>query len=354
MNFQQSLEQEMLRKSVAATMERLAGQPARLALADLGVLGLLQPEQAGGAGLGFSEAVIVLQEAGRAGVGHDLAETLLLAEAFTAAHPQLADAFMAGEITLRAAVAGQLVQANGRLRGELILREVRGPSWIAAPVGDQGDLAFLPPAALDLIARGAIEDGAAEVGVVIDLPPGVQIVRAPGFTAARAMLDCAELLGAADMCFALGVDYIKDRQQFGQPLGANQALKHIAADSFLALENLRLAVEYAAAARDTADHAPGDPALAAEAERAHAVMLAYVPRTAREIAETAIQLHGGIGLTWEYRLNLPLRRIVSLGMRLGSATDRALALHQDFLAAAAAARPHPAAALNGVHHDTAL
>jgi alkylation response protein AidB-like acyl-CoA dehydrogenase len=89
-------------------------------------------------------------------------------------------------------------------------------------------------------------------------------------------------------------------------------------------------VEYAAAARDAADASPGDTTLLSASADAVGAMLAYVPRAAREIAETAIHLHGGIGLTWEYRLNAYLRRIVRLGMGLGAVSSRQLAMFERF------------------------
>ena len=87
------------------------------------------------------------------------------------------------------------------------------------------------------------------------------------------------------------------------------------------------------------------------------LVFAYVPATAREIAETAIHLHGGIGLTWEYPLNAHMRRIVRLGTALGSVSGRRLALFDHFQREDAADGAGPAMAglqQDGVLHDSAL
>jgi alkylation response protein AidB-like acyl-CoA dehydrogenase len=132
------------------------------------------------------------------------------------------------------------------------------------------------------------------------------------------ILRCAEIVGAAAFCFETGVQYLKDRRQFGQPIGANQALKHLAADGYVQLENIRVAVTYAAASMDRALSNPGKAASLEDAREAVCVVLSYVPETARELAELSIQFHGGIGVTWEYTLNRYLRRIIRLGQSLGS------------------------------------
>jgi alkylation response protein AidB-like acyl-CoA dehydrogenase len=332
-NFQHSSEQDMLRASVAGTFER-GGPEAATALAELGVFGLLAAPDRGGSGMGLVEAAIVLQEAGRAGAGGSIAETLLMADPLARAMPDRTAEILGGTLAVVSPVSGVLRRAGARLRGALTLSQPASGDWIAAPIGGETRVALLPATSLHTTARARIESatGACEASVDVaanDIP----IVLVDAFADRLAILRCAELLGAAEHCLALAVAYLNDREQFGQPIGANQALKHIAADTYLAQENIRVAVEYAAAARDAADVTPGDATLLSASAEAVEVMLAYVPRAAREIAETAIHLHGGIGLTWDYGLNAYLRRIVRLGMGLGSVSSHQLAMFERFTGA---------------------
>lgn len=329
MNFQQSQEQEMLRASVAAAFARHADGDDAAALADLGVFDLLVAEENGGLGLGMAEAVVVLEEAGRADRGAGLAERLLLANSLAAESSQVRDRLPGENAAVVAPWSGSLRRAGGRLAGAVSVARPQPDALLCVAVADSAEVALLPASRFEQMARARIEAEAEACAIEIDVPAEeARLARVDSFADRLAILRCAELLGAADRCFQLSVAYMKDRTQFGRPIGANQALKHIAADSYLTLENLRVAVEYAAASSDRA----GDGGeQAARAARAVDVMLAYVPAAAREIAETAIHLHGGIGLTWEYPLNAYLRRIVRLGAALGGASVRRLALFERFL-----------------------
>ncbi|TKT69788.1 acyl-CoA dehydrogenase family protein [Aquamicrobium sp. LC103] len=357
MNFQQSLEQDMLRSSVAATFDRDAAGRGDTALAELGIFGLLVAEANGGLGLGLAEAVVVLQEAGRAGLAGTLAETLLLADTIATAVPEQCEAVLAGGARVVAPLSGTLTRANGRLRGKVTIQHPRAGDWIVVGVDDDAEIVLLPASRFELAGRARIEAEADACEVNVDVPVAdARLVRLQGFADRLAILRCAELLGAAEHCFTLSVGYMNERTQFGQAIGANQALKHIAADTYLSLENLRVAVEYAAAASDAADR-EDEEALCAAAVKAVQVMLAYVPNTAREIAETAIHLHGGIGLTWEYPLNVYVRRIVRLGTALGTASAHRLALYDGFSRSSKVggkATPSSHLPRNGAHHDSAL
>jgi len=330
MNFQHSPEQDMLRTSVAGTFVR-GGAGIVPALAELGVFGLLVAPDRGGSGLGLVEAAIVLQEAGRAGAGGSLAERLLMADPLLRAMPGRADDILAGALAVIAPVSGDLRDAGGRMRGTLTLARPKSGDWIAAPISGGTQVALMPFTGLGVSDRARIDTAADSCQIAVDVAEAdTLVVTVDAFADRLAILRCAELLGAAEHCLALSVAYLKDRQQFGQPIGANQALKHIAADTYLTLENIRVAVEYAAAARDAAEPSPANESLRLGAEGAVEVILAYVPRAAREIAETAVHLHGGIGLTWEYGLNAYLRRIVRLGMGLGAVSPHQLAMFERF------------------------
>jgi alkylation response protein AidB-like acyl-CoA dehydrogenase len=120
----------------------------------------------------------------------------------------------------------------------------------------------------------------------------------------------AEMLGAARRCMEMSVEYARVRHQFGQPIGAFQAIKHACADMLLEVENAHAATYYAAWALDAG---VPDAALAASVAKAH------VNEAARKVCGSAIQVHGGIGFTWEYDLHLYVKRAKHLEPLYGDA-----------------------------------
>jgi alkylation response protein AidB-like acyl-CoA dehydrogenase len=123
--------------------------------------------------------------------------------------------------------------------------------------------------------------------------------------AADAILDralcalCAEMLGAADVVLAMTVQYAKDRVQFGRPIGGFQAVKHRCADMLVDVEGMRSAAYYAAWAVGA-----GDPDASAAASTAKV----WCSDAARRVMASGLQVHGGIGFTWEHDLHLFLKR----------------------------------------------
>ncbi|MFJ4292243.1 acyl-CoA dehydrogenase family protein [Cupriavidus sp. NPDC089707] len=125
-------------------------------------------------------------------------------------------------------------------------------------------------------------------------------VLATGISAA-----CAEMVGAMQAATALTVEYLKTRKQFGKLIGANQALQHRAVDMLTALEQSRsLSLSLALALAGRNDLAGGEM-------QVHAAK-AYVGQAARQVAQEAIQMHGGIGMTEEYAVGHYLRRVLVL------------------------------------------
>jgi alkylation response protein AidB-like acyl-CoA dehydrogenase len=114
------------------------------------------------------------------------------------------------------------------------------------------------------------------------------------------VLACAETVGALDAMFTMTVEYSKDRIAFGRPIGSFQALKHAMADQLLQLESCKAATAEAAIAVDAGS---------AEAAEIVSMAAAYVDEYASEIAQQSLQVHGGIGFTWEHDLHLFMRRI---------------------------------------------
>jgi alkylation response protein AidB-like acyl-CoA dehydrogenase len=120
----------------------------------------------------------------------------------------------------------------------------------------------------------------------------------------------AEMLGAARRCLDMAVGYAKVREQFGQPIGSFQAIRHKCSEMLLEVENSHSAVYYAAWTQDAKAE---DEALAAS------VAKAYVGDAARKVCGEAIQVHGGIGFTWEYDLHMYFKRAKALEAQYGDA-----------------------------------
>jgi alkylation response protein AidB-like acyl-CoA dehydrogenase len=142
--------------------------------------------------------------------------------------------------------------------------------------------------------------------------------------AVGAVATAAEAVGAASASLDLAIDYAREREQFGRPIGAYQAVQHILADAHVLRETAWSAVLYASAALD--EEMP-------DGAEAATVAKAYVSRAARSIVESALQVFGGIGFTWEHELHLFLRRVLACEQRFGDAL-----FHERQLAAALASR----------------
>ena len=143
--------------------------------------------------------------------------------------------------------------------------------------------------------------------VTLDSAPGMPI--ASGAAAVRAVeaalragaaMLAAEQLGIAERCLTMTVAYLKERRQFARPVGSFQALKHRLADQWVSITQARAAARYAAAC--LASGAPDEAAIAV------AVAKAYCSEIALHAAQECVQLHGGIGFTWEHPAHLYLKR----------------------------------------------
>lgn len=135
----------------------------------------------------------------------------------------------------------------------------------------------------------------------------------------------AEQMGAAQQVQDLAVAYTKEREQFGRPVAGFQAIKHKAADMMLRTEVARSACYYAAC---IADEAWRGGELAAELPEATAIAKSYCSDACFRNAGEALQMHGGVGFTWEYDVHLYFKRAKSSELMLGSASE-----HRETLAA---------------------
>jgi alkylation response protein AidB-like acyl-CoA dehydrogenase len=321
---------------VRSLMEDAAGFDPRTwrQMAEMGLLGIVgDPE------LGMIEQALVLDEMGRhAFSGPYFASAVLAASALAAAGERsLAQRIAEGSLIATVAV---LEAANSWQPSAVQMRATReGDAFVL-----NGTKRFVPWAhAADKILVVARTDDGTTVLVVDRASPGLTVapnvemdrgsrtstvsfdnVRSEqvlgevnrGWDVIGPMLRraavgaAAEMLGAMRRCMDMSVEYAKVRRQFGQPIGMFQAIKHACAEMLLDVENAHGAVYYAAWAFDA--DAP-DAALAAS------VAKAYVGDASRKVCGSAIQVHGGIGFTWEYDLHLYFKRAKHLEALYGDA-----------------------------------
>src|ERR1700733_8874547 len=324
-----------------ASVIAFAGEPvacgprlaARLA-GELGVYGLGVPERFGGAGFGMLELGVVFQEAGRAALGAPLlspvlAADLLLqaAQAATAGADGLAGAMLAriaaGELIAAPAIAeGPLgwdaVPATAATPGRSGWTLAGAKDWVQD--GAQAGLFVVSAASPDGPALFAVEAGAPGVTVEpvatvdvsrrfarlrLDGAPGIPLAVPDALAAVRRARDLgltllsADHVGVAQRCLDMAVGWAKEREQFGQAIGSFQAVKHKLASVRLELEAAESACMYALWA---AQESPGQVATAARIA-AHAC-----GEAAALAAGENIQVHGGIGATWEHPAHVYLRR----------------------------------------------
>ncbi|MFI1377864.1 acyl-CoA dehydrogenase family protein [Embleya sp. NPDC020886] len=310
--------------------------------AELGLAGLLIPEEFGGAGVGAREVAVALEELGRAVApvpflaSAVLATSALLAcpagEARDAALRVLADGSRTATLAVTAttwpgagfplSVTGAR-DADGLLltgavtgvlaadRAELLVVPVvvAGEAQLALVAGDAAHLARRAVTSLDP-TRPVGELTLDQVrGRVVAGPEHAEAALGHALRQGAALL-ASEQLGVAEQALAEAVAYLKVRHQFGRPIGSFQALRHRAADLWSDIAAARAAARYAAAclAEDAADAAV-----------ATALAQAYCGEVAVRAAEECVQMHGGIGFTWEHPAHLYLKRAMASALLLGTA-----------------------------------
>jgi alkylation response protein AidB-like acyl-CoA dehydrogenase len=303
---------------------------------DLGVAALSVPEEYGGLGLGLRAVASALSEAGHELYPGPLRSTASATAALAAAptgggaRPDVADALRAiasdGVVASLAVPAADVRGGCGvTLDGELLRGTAR-----AVPHGASADLlvavvdtsagtslVLVPPTALEQAirrSRGGIDFSTAYADLIFDGVPGTVISADP--QQVSHVLDMAQLLAAAEQVgVASGaldrtLDYIKIREQFGRVIGGYQALQHRCADVAVHIEAAAALVERAAAAAESGDtDVLARNALLARAAASEVSLFA---------ADTMVQLHGGIGFTWEHDAHLFFRRARSTSAWFGS------------------------------------
>jgi alkylation response protein AidB-like acyl-CoA dehydrogenase len=367
MNFGFNEEQELLRSTArkffdnectSETVRKLMESPEGMTpdlwkkLAEQGWLGLIVPDEYGGMGLGIVDLVVLMEEMGRAVVPGPFFSTVLLGglailEAGTDGQkkawlPKLASgdaraalAWMepsadlgARGITLPATAKGGGHTLNGTKlfvqdahTADVLVVAVRtatgktseeGISLFLVPKGSSGMTVTLLPT-MDQ-TRKLCEVAFKDVAVGPDALMGQA---GSGWAPLARVIDkatvglCAEMCGGAQKVLDMTVEYAKIRQAFGRPIGSYQGVKHKAADMLVDVENSKSITYYAAWAMDEG---------VAEGPLAVSMAKAYVSDAYRRVSGLGIQLHGGIGFTWEHDLHLYFKRAKGSEFTFGDAT----------------------------------
>lgn len=296
--------------------------------AELGLAGLLIPDALGGAGAGVREAAVVLEELGRAVapvpyLSSAVITATVLAHAPTDAGRELLGALADGRRTAALVVplttafdgpahavdAGVTVRSvAGALEADTLLVPVRtdGGVEVRAIAADRASI--VPVVSLDMSRQ--LSD------VTLDAVEGDVVVAGDAGAAVRAglltgtVLLASEQVGLAQWCLTATVGYLKERRQFGRVVGGFQALKHRLADLSTSVEGASATARYAAAVLAAEPTSP-------EAQIAAHVAAAWCSDVAVLAAEEAVQLHGGIGMTWEHPAHLYLKRAKADQLALG-------------------------------------
>jgi len=310
---------------------------------ELGVAGLLVPEEYGGAGFSFAGCAAVLEELGRSLACVPFLASSVLAvsalleagtdEARAAYLPGLADgsvigtlallepgtsSWAPGDVALALDEAGPTLTGVKRLvldGGEagLILAAVRTSTGLALVAVDTSDpsVTVTPDVVLDQ-TRGFATVGFDSTPVVVVSSGDVEAALARVIELGSTAL-AVESIGGAQRCLEMSVEYAKTRYQFGRPIGSYQAISHKCADMLADVELSRSTAAYVVWATDHADFE--ERSIAAETAAAQCSD-AYL-----RVAGDTIQIHGGIGFTWEHDAHLYFKRAKAAELLFGDAID---------------------------------
>jgi alkylation response protein AidB-like acyl-CoA dehydrogenase len=300
-------------------------------LTDQGYTGIIFPEAYGGVGLGKVELMLLMEEAGRALLPGPFFSTVVLAGSVldaiaSPAHKQKYLALIChGQARATVAILEanaswnpcdiQLTAANGKLTGEKYFVSDAAVADFIIVVARNGvfivnskapGLKISPMTAMDLTRKLYVVEfhntPAEEIGATANLERAFDVA-----TAALA----AELVGGMQRTLEITVEYAKTRKQFGKPIGTFQAVQHQCADMYLETESARSAVYYAGWALE--ENSP-------DASTAVSIAKMYASDAARTVGNRGIQIHGGMGFTWENDVHLYYRRAKGSETAFGDAT----------------------------------
>ncbi len=288
-------------------------------------------EERGGAGLGWVEAAVLIEEVGRHTSPVPFAPQLLALDLLAAedAHAAAVGALIDGSITAAVAWSGRTDALVCETDGDLVMLTGRLGPLEGAAVADIAivvvpDDVFL----VDLSVTGrpapqpAMDVTRSLSWLTLDRTPATRLGGGPEsarLSALGALATSAELLGGAGRVLEMATAYAKDRIQFGVPIGSFQAVKHRCADMLVDVEGMRSATWYAAWAAST-----GEPGW----ELAASTAKIWCAEASKRVMSSGLQVHGGIGFTWEHDLHLFIKRAQFSQLDFGDAT-----YHRNLLAA---------------------
>jgi alkylation response protein AidB-like acyl-CoA dehydrogenase len=311
--------------------------------AELGWSALAVAEDQGGLGQQLVDLVIVAVEQGRFLLPSPFTPTVVVVDALACATPERSEilgelmagtasaAWAFGERGRRWAVDSLQLQARSTADGYVLtgekthVQDAGSARWLLVDtvLGDQPARFVVPAGApgMTLHREQTLDITRAYYDVSFDTValPGESLL-ASGFEAASGIersahmavvLTCAELVGIGERLLEMTVQYAKDRVQFGRPIGSFQAVKHKCATMRLWVQAATAATYYAAMSVD---------ANAGDRARAVSVAKAYTSDAICRAAGEALQIHGGVGFTWEHDLHLYIRRARSSALLYGDAT----------------------------------
>jgi alkylation response protein AidB-like acyl-CoA dehydrogenase len=276
-------------------------------LAQLGVFSLLVPEEDGGLGLGLVEATIVFEQLGLHLVDGPLLWSTLAARALPGVVD--GDVVVAGSERLDGTTTATLVEHADLLDTLVVLRDA---GVFAIDRAQLPESTALEP--LDPLTPVAVFESLPE-GTMIGGPDAVERWEAEGTVLAAALL-----LGVSESALRVARDYSLEREQFGQPIGSFQALKHVMADMFVRTNLARSATYAAAAVLD-------DPVVGDGPRAVHAAKL-LAGEAAVDNGRAAVQVLGGMGFTWDMPPNFQLKRAWVLEQTFGTSEAHALAISE--------------------------
>jgi len=300
-------------------------------LTDQGYTGIIFPEECGGVGLGKVELMLLMEESGRALLPGPFFSTVVLAGSVldAVATPTHKEQYLApicrGEVRSTVALVEdsanwdlrsvELSSTNGKLTGEKFFVSDAAIADFLIVVARDGvfvvhskarGLKISPMSGMDLTRKlYVVEIGATTAERIA---PNSDLTRA--FDIATAAL-AAELVGGMQRTLDITVEYAKTRKQFGKPIGMFQAVQHQCADMYLETESSRSAVYYAGWAIE--EDSP-------DAATAVSIAKMYASDAARAVGNRGIQIHGGMGFTWENDVHLYYRRAKASETAFGDAT----------------------------------
>jgi alkylation response protein AidB-like acyl-CoA dehydrogenase len=277
-------------------------------IAEMGVFGLRLSEDPGGVGLGYSDAVLVFEELGRRLVPGPLVWSHLAAD--------LIPGVENGEIVVGGV---DLLDDRGRSgpHPEPIVAEHLDHLDVLLVLRKEG-IERLDPASIHAIPAEIPLDPLTPVHHIPELPKGERIAdsnAAQQMRLAGAAMVAGQQLGLAEGALDLAVEYAKGREQFGRPIGGFQAVKHLLAEMFVRQEAARGGAYNAAATLDTPE--------VANVQRAISSAKVTAGESAIRNARSCIQVHGGMGFTWEVVAHYYLKRAWVLENTFGTREEHA-------------------------------